>query len=96
MGQKSVSPAAGHGVLCVSLLRVTASPRGEGICLPRRGGESISVFGVRQIPSSFSFLLQGAVWVGLENGIRASVHSLSSGNLEILLHLGLDWLTGAL
>lgn len=45
MGQTSVSPAAGHGVLCVSLLRVTASPRGEGICLPRRGGESISVFG---------------------------------------------------
>lgn len=32
---------------CVSLLRVIASPRGEDICLPRRGGESISVFGVR-------------------------------------------------
>lgn len=32
---------------CVSLLRVTASPRGEGICLPRSGGESLFVFAVR-------------------------------------------------
>lgn len=35
---------------CVSLLRVTASPRGEGICLPRRGGESLFVFAVRWMP----------------------------------------------